>query len=59
MGRPPAVDGASAELCRITVPADLQERLASLAIRTGSTQSWHRRKALAEYLDRLEAEAAA
>lgn len=51
MGRPPAVNGESAELCRITVAADLQERLATLAERTGSSQSWHRRKALAEYLD--------
>lgn len=60
MGRPPAVEGETAELCRITVAADLQERLAHLAMRTGSSQSWHRRKALQNYLDLHEpAEASA
>ena len=52
MGRPPAVAGEQAELCRITVPADQQDRLIRLAESTGSSQSWHRRRALAEYLDK-------
>ncbi len=52
MGRPHAVPGETAELCRINVAKNDADRLAWLANQTGSAQSWHRRKALTEYLDR-------
>jgi hypothetical protein len=51
MGRPPVIAGESAELCRLTVPINLQERLEALAFATGTSQSWHRRRALVTYLD--------
>jgi len=52
MGRPHAVAGETAELCRMNVAKRDADRLAALAEQTGQPQSWHRRKALSEYLDR-------
>jgi predicted transcriptional regulator len=52
MGRPHAVAGETVELCRMNVSKRDADRLAQLAAQTGSSQSWHRRKALTEYLDR-------
>lgn len=52
MGRPHAVAGEQAELCRITVPKRIQERLEQLSADTELAQSVHRRRALSEYLDR-------
>lgn len=40
------------ELSRLTVDEDLARRLENVVASTGAPGTWHRRKALTEYLDR-------
>ncbi|HBK56206.1 MAG TPA: anti-toxin [Xanthomonadales bacterium] len=38
----------------IRLPADVEERLAALAEKTGRTKTWYARKAILAYLDDIE-----
>lgn len=52
---PTAEPPTQVELSRLTVDPAVAERLNSLVERTGASGAWHRRKALAAYLDAQEA----
>lgn len=54
--RPSPAPTRQVDLSRLTIAEDLSGRLDALVERTGAPGTWHRRRALEQYLDRCEAE---
>lgn len=52
------IAGDPVELNKLMVPRELRDDLNALCKATGAPQSWHRRKALAEYLAKHKRETA-
>lgn len=48
----PPASQAQVELSRLTIDADTAQRLENVVAATGAPGTWHRRKALEEYLSR-------